>query len=49
MNLKKVRNIAVIGTGLMGSGIAQIFLMAGFEKVVINDINSRSLKLNCKH
>lgn len=44
MNLEDIRKIAVIGTGLMGSGIAQIFLMAGFEKIILFDINSTTLK-----
>ena len=34
MNLKSV---GVIGAGQMGSGIAQVFAMAGFQ-VVLNDV-----------
>ena len=33
-----VNNIVVIGAGLMGAGIAQVSLMAGYEKVTIVDI-----------
>ena len=31
MKLENIRNIAVLGSGTMGHGIAQIFLMSGWE------------------
>jgi len=42
-DIKGIKNIAVIGGGIMGRGIAQVFLMAGFQKVVIYDIISEVL------
>ena len=39
MNLKSV---GVIGAGQMGSGIAQVFAMAGFQ-VVLNDVRQKQL------
>ncbi|MFW9875008.1 MAG: 3-hydroxyacyl-CoA dehydrogenase family protein [Candidatus Thorarchaeota archaeon] len=37
VDIGDINNIAVIGAGIMGRGIAQLFLMAGFNKVIIND------------
>ncbi|MBN2222556.1 MAG: 3-hydroxybutyryl-CoA dehydrogenase, partial [Vallitaleaceae bacterium] len=31
-----VNKIAVVGAGLMGSGIAQVSLMAGYEVVLVD-------------
>lgn len=42
MNPDEVRNIAVIGAGLMGHGIALEFAVAGFD-VAINDVNDAAL------
>lgn len=42
-HIKDIKNIAIIGGGIMGCGIAQVFLMAGFQKVVIYDIVSEVL------
>jgi len=38
VDIDNINDIAVIGAGIMGSGIAQLFLMAGFNKVIINDL-----------
>ena len=35
MNLEDIRNIAVLGSGIMGHGIAQIFLMGGYPAVEV--------------
>ncbi len=34
-----VKNIAIIGTGIQGHAIAQVALMAGFSKVILNDLS----------
>lgn len=39
-----VNTVAVIGAGLMGHGIAQVALMAGFEKVILNDISDEAIE-----
>jgi enoyl-CoA hydratase/3-hydroxyacyl-CoA dehydrogenase len=44
VNIANINNIAVIGTGIMGCGIAQLFLMAGFNKVIINDLRLDSIE-----
>ena len=33
-----ITNVVIIGSGLMGSGIAQIALLSGYQKVVLNDM-----------
>jgi len=38
MKVQDIKNVAVIGAGLMGHGIAQEFAMAGY-KVGINDLS----------
>ena len=38
MELSQVKNIAVVGSGIMGHGIAQTFALGGYE-VTLNDIN----------
>jgi enoyl-CoA hydratase/3-hydroxyacyl-CoA dehydrogenase len=45
---KEIKNIAVIGAGLMGSGIALVSLMAGFDKVILNDINIEIIEKGVK-
>ncbi len=40
----EVRKIAVIGSGIMGSGITQAVLLGGYETVVLSDIDSDALK-----
>ncbi len=39
-----VKNVAVIGGGIMGSGIAQVALLSGYEKVTIIDLNTEILE-----
>ena len=36
--------IGIVGSGLMGSGIASAFLLNGFKSVVINDASEAALK-----
>ena len=43
-DLKEVKKVAVIGSGIMGSGIAQAFLLGGYETVVLSDINDDALE-----
>ncbi|MHA1748632.1 MAG: 3-hydroxyacyl-CoA dehydrogenase family protein, partial [Promethearchaeota archaeon] len=38
VDIKNIRTFVVIGAGTMGREIAQVALMAGFEYVVLNDI-----------
>jgi enoyl-CoA hydratase/3-hydroxyacyl-CoA dehydrogenase len=40
VDISNINTIAVIGAGTMGHEIAQVSLMAGFEKVVLNDITA---------
>jgi len=42
MNHSDVRNISVIGSGIMGHGIGQIFALGGYE-VTLNDLNDELL------
>ena len=42
MNLSEVRNISVMGSGIMGHGIGQIFALGGYE-VTLNDLNDELL------
>jgi len=39
VDISHIKNIAVIGAGVQGHSVAQVALMAGFEKVFLNDIN----------
>lgn len=48
MNLKKIQNIAVLGSGLMGHGIAQSFAMGGYP-VVLYDIQESILETARTH
>lgn len=43
-DISKIKVFAVIGAGTMGREIAQVALMAGFEKVILNDIKHNELK-----
>ncbi|MHA1412035.1 MAG: 3-hydroxyacyl-CoA dehydrogenase family protein [Promethearchaeota archaeon] len=43
VNENDINSIAVVGAGTMGKEIAQVALMAGFEKVYLNDINKETL------
>ena len=40
VDLDNIKNIAVIGAGIMGSGIAQVALLTGYEKVTVIDLNT---------
>ena len=40
--MDKIKNVAVIGAGLMGSGIAQVAAQAGFE-VTVRDVSDEML------
>ena len=37
--LEKLKTIAVIGAGTMGTEIAQVALMGGFKPVILNDLD----------
>lgn len=43
-DISHIKNIAVIGAGIQGHAITQIALMAGFEKVYINDLNVETIE-----
>ena len=43
MNVDDIRRVAVVGGGLMGSGIAQEFAAAGYD-VVLQDIDDDQLQ-----
>src|SRR5512136_2723941 len=42
MDLSDVRNISVMGSGIMGHGIGQTFALGGYE-VTLNDLNDELL------
>ncbi|MCK4686846.1 MAG: 3-hydroxyacyl-CoA dehydrogenase, partial [Candidatus Lokiarchaeota archaeon] len=42
--INNIETIAVIGAGTMGREIAQVALMAGFNKVILNDIKKEVLE-----
>lgn len=44
IDLDKIKNVAVIGGGMLGSGIAQVALLSGYEKVTIIDIKKEILE-----
>jgi len=48
MNLKEIQNIAVLGSGLMGHGIAQSFTMGGYP-VMLYDIQESILETARNH
>jgi enoyl-CoA hydratase/3-hydroxyacyl-CoA dehydrogenase len=39
VDISHIKNITVIGAGVQGHSVAQVALMAGFERVFLNDIN----------
>ena len=43
-DVSDIKNIAIIGAGVQGHEIAQIALMAGFDKVILNDFSDKVLK-----
>ena len=44
VDISNIKNIAVIGAGIQGHAITQICLMAGFEKVFLNDITQEAIE-----
>jgi enoyl-CoA hydratase/3-hydroxyacyl-CoA dehydrogenase len=44
MDIDSIRTLVVVGAGTMGREIAQVALMGGFNKVVLNDINQAALE-----
>ncbi len=38
-DISDIKNITIIGTGIQGHAIAQVALMAGFGKVILNDLS----------
>lgn len=44
VNLDNIKNIAVIGGGILGSGIAQVALLTGYEKVTVIDLSAEILE-----
>ncbi|MHA2009396.1 MAG: 3-hydroxyacyl-CoA dehydrogenase family protein [Promethearchaeota archaeon] len=42
--LYNINNVAIIGSGIMGSGIAQVALLSGYQEVVLNDVSEKILK-----
>jgi len=43
MKLSQIKNIAVVGSGIMGHGIAQTFALGGYD-VILNDITDEILQ-----
>lgn len=43
-DIGNIKNITIVGTGFMGYGIAHVAVLAGFDKVILNDINNDSLE-----
>jgi len=39
VEINKIKTIGIVGAGVQGHAICQVALMAGFENVVLNDIN----------
>ena len=42
-DISNIKNFVVVGAGFMGSSIAHLALLAGFEKVVLNDVKMEFL------
>jgi enoyl-CoA hydratase/3-hydroxyacyl-CoA dehydrogenase len=38
-NISDIKSITIVGVGLQGHAIAQVALMAGFSKVILNDVS----------
>jgi enoyl-CoA hydratase/3-hydroxyacyl-CoA dehydrogenase len=43
-DINNINSIAVIGAGTMGHEIAQVALMAGFNSIILNDLNKKILE-----
>ena len=41
--LHKINNVAIVGAGIMGSGIAHVVLLSGYQKVVLIDVSEKAL------
>ncbi len=39
VDVNNIKNVAIIGAGVLGHSIAQVALMAGFEKITLVDLN----------
>ncbi|MHA2472199.1 MAG: 3-hydroxyacyl-CoA dehydrogenase NAD-binding domain-containing protein, partial [Promethearchaeota archaeon] len=44
IDISNIKKVAVIGAGVMGAGIGETFLLAGFEKVVLYDLRMEILE-----
>ena len=44
VDIENIKNVAIIGGGIMGAGIAQVALLAGYEKVTVIDLSPEILK-----
>jgi len=38
-DISEIKSITIIGTGIQGHAIAQVALMAGFSRVILNDLS----------
>lgn len=43
-DISHIKNVAIIGAGIQGHAITQIALMAGFEKVILNDLTMETIE-----
>lgn len=43
VELNDIKNVTVVGGGIMGSGIAQVALLSGYEKITVVDLNMEIL------
>jgi len=48
VDISNVKTFVVIGAGTMGREIAEVALMGGFEKVILNDINKDAIEDGAK-
>ncbi len=48
VDISHIKNIVVVGAGIMGLGITQSALWGGFEKVVLNDIKMELINNGAK-
>ena len=42
-DISGIKNVTIVGAGFMGYGIAHVALLAGFDKVILNDIKKEAL------